>query len=403
MQTIEQTRNALQQLAAPALQTESLPLLQAVGRIAAEPVVAAFDMPAFDNSAMDGFAIAFHADSANTAFHLIGTVFAGDAQSMHLQPGQAARVFTGARLPANTSAVVMQEQCEWTDRTLQIQQLPPAGQHMRRAGSELAKGSDILQRGQIISPLQTGLLASLGVAALTVYRKLRVAVLSSGNELCEPGQALSSGQIYDANRPQLLALLQACGFEAIDAGIVRDDPTQIDARLRASLLQADVLITSGGASVGEADWMRDVIAGLGQLHQWKVSIKPGKPFGFGTVLGKPVLMLPGNPVSALVTLWMIAMPWLRRCAGASDAALPQRRVRLSAAVSNHDQRPHLMRSTLECTEQGWLATVSAQQGSGALSSLAQADCLVEVPPQTSFSAGDTAIAWLLPQTGTQLL
>jgi molybdopterin molybdotransferase len=297
----------------------------------------------------------------------------------------------------------MQEQCEWTDSTLEIQQLPPAGQHMRRAGSELAKGSDILQRGQIISPLQIGLLASLGVAALTVYRKLRVAVLSSGNELCEPGQALSSGQIYDANRPQLLALLQACGFEAIDAGIVRDDPAQIDARLRASLAQADVLITSGGASVGEADWMRDVIAGLGQLHQWKVSIKPGKPFGFGTVLGKPVLMLPGNPVSALVTIWMIAMPWLRRCAGAADAALPQRRVRLSAAVSNHDQRPHLMRSTLDCTEQGWLATVSAQQGSGALSSLAQADCLVEVPPQASYVAGDTAIAWLLPQTGTQWL
>lgn len=399
MQTIEQTRSALQNLPAPALQTESLQLLQAVGRIAAEPVLAAFDMPAFDNSAMDGFAIAFHADTSNTEFHLIGTVFAGDAQPMHLQPGQAARVFTGARLPENTSAVVMQEQCEWTDSIVQIQQLPPVGQHVRRTGSELQKGSTILQRGQIISPLHTGLLASLGHAELMVFRKLRVAVLSSGNELCEPGQPLSAGKIYDANRPQLLALLQSCGIEAIDAGIVCDDPAKIEARLKASLAQADVLITSGGASVGEADWMREVIAGLGQLHQWKVAIKPGKPFGFGTALGKPVLMLPGNPVSALVTLWMIAMPWLRTCSGAACADTPQRQVRLADAVSNHDQRPHLMRSTLTCTEQGWQATILPQQGSGALSSLAQADCLVEVPPQTSYAAGDKALAWLLPQPG----
>ena len=306
---------ALLREARPLVGHERIDLLDGLGRTLAEDVVAAIDVPPGDNSAMDGYALR-HADwrGAETALQLSQRVTAGSAPDP-LQPGTAARIFTGAEIPAGADTVVMQENCEGDDAGVRILQLPAAGANIRRRGQDITAGQRVLTAGCRLRSQDLGLAASLGVAKISAYRRLKVAVLSTGDELVEPGETAGPGQIYNSNRFTMTGQLTAWGFEVVDLGIARDRPEAVREKMLRAAEGADVIVTSGGVSVGEEDHVKNVVASLGSLDLWRIAVKPGKPFAFGRVLDKPFIGLPGNPVSVFVTLLVVARPYLFACQG----------------------------------------------------------------------------------------
>lgn len=301
--------------------SEDCSLIDAPGRTLSADVVATIDVPPADNSAMDGYALR-HADwlGAEEALPLSQRITAGSVPA-ELAPGTAARIFTGAEVPAGADTVVMQEHCEGTAETVRINTLPSPGANIRRLGQDISRGQHVLSAGQRLRPQDLGLAASLGCASVSVYRRLKVAILSTGDELIEPGEPARPGQIYNSNRYTMMGQLSAWGFEVVDLGVAADRPEIVRECLTRAAQQADVVITSGGVSVGEEDHVKDVVESLGSLDLWRIAIKPGKPFAFGQVLGKPFIGLPGNPVSVFATLLVIARPYLLACQGVADTTL----------------------------------------------------------------------------------
>ncbi|MGD8578904.1 MAG: molybdopterin molybdotransferase MoeA, partial [Lysobacterales bacterium] len=276
---------------------EQADLGHALGRMLAAPLVAGIDVPPADNSAMDGYAIR-HADcdSESALLPISQRVTAGSSPD-ELETGTAARIFTGAEVPRGADTVVMQENCEASESTLRILQLPAPGANIRRRGQDIARGATVLEAGTRLRPQDVGLAASLGLASLPLRRRLRVAILSTGDELVEPGEPAGPGKIYNSNRYTMRSQLEAWGFEPVDLGVARDEHAAVRKALRRAASEADVVMTSGGVSVGEEDHVRNVVQELGEISLWRIAIKPGKPFAFGQVMGKPFLGLPGNPVS----------------------------------------------------------------------------------------------------------
>lgn len=301
--------------------SEDIDLLDATGRTLAADLVAAIDVPPADNSAMDGYALR-HADwaGATSPLPLSQRVTAGSVPS-ELAPGTAARIFTGAEIPGGADTVVMQEHCEETAAAVSIGKLPAPGANIRPRGQDIRRGQRVLSAGQRLRPQDIGLAASLGCASVSAYRPLRVAILSTGDELVEPGETAGPGQIYNSNRFIMKAQLSAWGFDVRDLGVARDDPGSVRERLLSAADQADVVISSGGVSVGEEDHVKTVVESLGSLDLWRIAIKPGKPFACGQFRGKPFIGLPGNPVSVFVTLLVVARPFLLSCQGVSETAL----------------------------------------------------------------------------------
>jgi len=294
------------------VESEQIDLISALGRTLAEDIIASLDVPPADNSAMDGYAFR-QADwrDAQSEIPLSQRITAGSVPQ-ELQPGTAARIFTGASVPAGADTVVMQEHCEGTEEAVRILQLPSTGANIRPRGQDITRGQKILPAGHRMRGQDMGLLASQGIGKIPVYRRLKVAILSTGDELAEPGTKLQGGQIYNSNRFTMHAQLAAWGFEVVDMGVARDDPEAIRELFAKSAAAADVILSSGGVSVGEEDHVKDVVESLGSIDLWKIAIKPGKPFAFGQVKGTPFLGLPGNPVSVFVTMLIIARPYLFR-------------------------------------------------------------------------------------------
>lgn len=303
------------------VETEECRLLDALGRTLAGEIVAAIDVPPADNSAMDGYALR-HADwvDASSPLRLSQRITAGTPPGP-LAAGTAARIFTGAEVPAGADAVVMQEHCSADEEAVRIHELPALGANIRRRGQDIARGQLVLAAGQRLRAQDLGLAASLGFASVPVYRRLKVAILSTGDELIEPGEPAAPGQIYNSNRFTMKGQLSAWGFEVVDLGVARDRPEAVRDKMTCAAEVADVVITSGGVSVGEEDHVKAVVEALGSLELWRIAIKPGKPFAFGQVLGKPFIGLPGNPVSVFVTLLIVARPYLLACQGVADTAL----------------------------------------------------------------------------------
>ncbi|SMC28436.1 molybdopterin molybdotransferase [Andreprevotia lacus DSM 23236] len=397
MLELQAMRDKLARIALPAPASECVALSAAVGRICAQTLRATVDLPGFDNSAMDGYAVAVDAARPLGQYEIIGYAAAGSSATGALRAGQALRVLTGAPLPFGCQSVVPQEQVRVDGKLLQLAEAPVYGAHMRVRGSELAAGTRLLEQGTTLRPLHIGLLAAQGIAELDVHLRPRVGVLSTGSELVPAGQPLTAGRIHDANRPQLLALLTACGADAIDLGQVPDDPEATRERLADAAACCDIVISSGGASVGDADHVRHAASMLGGIDHWKVAIKPGKPFAFGHLCGKPFLALPGNPVAAAVTFLLLARPLVRRAAGGTPSADTMQLLPLTEAVHNRDMRPHFMRARRVYDNGMLLVQPFAQQGSAALATLAEADVLIEVPPQTTLSAGSPAPCHLLSE------
>ncbi|MGD2128523.1 MAG: molybdopterin molybdotransferase MoeA [Lysobacterales bacterium] len=300
---------------------EQADLGHALGRMLAAPLVAGIDVPPADNSAMDGYAIR-HADcdSESALLPISQRVTAGSSPD-ELETGTAARIFTGAEVPRGADTVVMQENCEASESTLRILQLPAPGANIRRRGQDIARGATVLEAGTRLRPQDVGLAASLGLASLPLRRRLRVAILSTGDELVEPGEPAGPGKIYNSNRYTMRSQLEAWGFEPVDLGVARDEHAAVRKALRRAASEADVVMTSGGVSVGEEDHVRNVVQELGEISLWRIAIKPGKPFAFGQVMGKPFLGLPGNPVSVFVTMLIVARPFLFACQGAEETTL----------------------------------------------------------------------------------
>ncbi len=304
---------------------ESVALDQSLGRILAVPIRAPIDVPQADNSAMDGYAIRFD-DWRGEGMPVSQYITAG-SQSQPLDSGTAARIFTGAPIPPGADTVVMQENCEAMGNSVRITASPVRGQYVRSRAQDIAAGTVIFEAGHRLRAQDLGLIASVGIATVSVFAPLKVAVFSTGNELAEPGQPAGPAQVYDANRFTIQAQLRTWGFDCVDHGVVVDDLAAVTACLQAAAGSADVIIGSGGVSVGEEDHIRDALAATGSVDWWRVAVKPGKPLAFGRVRQTPFFGLPGNPASVWVTLLILVRPYLFRAQGMAEtavAAVPQR-------------------------------------------------------------------------------
>jgi len=297
------------------VEPEIIDLFEASGRILAEDVIAQIDVPPADNSAMDGYAIRSSDWSGRGDGVPVSQRITAGTVPVELEAGSAARIFTGAELPVGADTVVMQEHCEQTGDILRINKLPGRGANIRRRGQDISSGQDVLNSGLRLRSQDLGLAASLGLAKIPVFRQLSVAVMSTGDELKQPGDALQPGQIYNSNRYTMKSQLSAWGFKVVDMGVARDDPDAVREMMTQAAGRADVVMTSGGVSVGEEDHVKSVVESLGAIDLWRIAVKPGKPFAFGEVCGKPFIGLPGNPVSVFVTMLVIARPYLFACQG----------------------------------------------------------------------------------------
>lgn len=371
--------------ARPIAQTENADTLAASGRVLAREVVSSITVPAIDTSAMDGYAIrAGEVPLPGTSLPVTQRIPAG-VIGHALQVGSAARIFTGAPLPPGADAVVMQELCEANGDSVVINHHPRVGEAVRKAGSEVASGSLVLPRGVRLGAPEIGLAASVGVARLEVVRRMRVALFSTGDELIMPGEALAPGRVYNSNRFQLRVLLESLGCEVNDFGIVPDRLDATRATLRAAARGNDLIITSGGVSVGEEDHVKPAVDAEGTLDVWKIAMKPGKPLAFGHVGECAFIGLPGNPVSSFVTFLMMVRPLILATQGAGTV-MPRR---LSLVADFDWPRPDARREFLRgrISDEGGVQLYD-KQGSAALSSVAWANGLIDVPPGTPVRRGD---------------
>nr|WP_134331503.1 gephyrin-like molybdotransferase Glp [Pseudomonas sp. HS-2] len=368
--------------AAPIEQVEQVVLAEADGRVLAEPLIAALDLPPWANSAMDGYALRL-ADCNGQALPISQRIQAGTAPTP-LEPGTCARIFTGAPLPEGADTVEMQENVELDEAgRVHLREPLKVGQNVRAQGQETRSGECVLPAGTRLGPIELGLAASLGAARLSVRRRLRVAVLSTGDELVEPGQELGPGQIYNSNRRLLIAWLQRLGCSVVDAGILPDDLQRTREALGA-LGEVDLILSTGGVSVGEADFLGIALREAGELALWKLAIKPGKPLTFGHYQGVPVIGLPGNPASTLVTFGLLARPYMLRRLGV------QRVEPLGFAVPAGFTwgKPGMRREYLRARLEHGRVVPYANQSSGVLRSAAWAEGLAEVMEGSTLAEGD---------------
>ncbi len=365
---------------------EMLPLAAALDRYIAADIDSPIDVPPWANSAMDGYALRV-ADLAEGRALPVSQRIAAGQSGTPLLPGTAARIFTGAPLPAGADTVVMQEDCRLIDGAAQIEVPAHAGANVRPRGDDIRAGARLASRGDRLDAVRVALLASAGIEQVPLYRPLRVAIFSTGDELVEPGQPLAPGQIYNSNRPLLTGLLRQAGFDVVDAGIVPDNAQATEVALLRAAAEADCVISSGGVSAGEEDHVRATLERIGELQLWKLAIKPGKPLAFGRIGETPFFGLPGNPASAYVTFLLLARPFLLKRQGASQWSLPRWRVPAAFSWPKPNTRQEYLRARLQPTACGLEVAIYPNQSSGVLASAAWADALVEIPPGMTVAPG----------------
>jgi len=374
---------------------------EAVGCVTAAAVTSAATIPPFDNTAMDGFALrAVDTAGANeqpVSLVIVGTVAAGPGNLPTVGEGEAVRIMTGAPIPPGADAVVMVERTAAEGHLVEVQAEVEAGNHIRRSGEDVQPGDVVIDAGILVTPAHLGVLLSVGCASLPVVPRPRVAVMSTGDELVADGSPLRPGQIVDSNRPTLLALVEAAGFTAVDGGLVADDEQAIDAALRSAVAECDAVVTTGGVSMGDFDYVKVVLDRIGDMRWMQVAIKPAKPLAFGTVDGTPVFGLPGNPVSSMVSFELFARPALRRMMGH-----PEPDARMVDAVADEplrrrpDGKTHFARVAASVDDDGVLHVRSAGgQGSHQLSAMAGANALAVLTEVDGVEPGDVVRLLLL--------
>ena len=375
--------------ARPLTDSETIPLEQAQGRIVARGVMSRVTVPPLDNSAMDGYAVRTADCLAPGVTLKIAQRIAAGQVGQPLPAGMAARIFTGAPIPPGADAVVMQEDTEAAAGGVLLRSLPRPGQHIRRAGEDMRARDEILPPGTRLGAAELGLAAAAGVAEVEVTRRLRVALLSTGDELAEPGRPLVPGQIYNSNRVSLKALLAGLAVEIQDLGILADDLASTRAVLEKAAAGADVILSTGGVSVGEEDHVKAAVQSLGRLDLWKVAMKPGKPLAYGAIGTADFLGLPGNPVSAFAAFCLFTRPFLLKRMGASRVLYRAFPVRAAHAWPQTGSRREFLRALLVSGGDGQgEVRLFPNQGSGVLTSVVWADGLVDLPPGSTVKRGD---------------
>jgi len=389
MLSVDEAIAALLQNVQPVTATEPLALMDAGNRVLATDITSTIDVPGFDNSAMDGYAFnSSDMERAQTEGLEITQRIPAGTTGTALQPGSAARIFTGAPVPAGVDTVAMQEICRIENNRMLLEKPVSAGANIRPRGNDIATGDTILERGSVLRAAQLGLAASVGIGSVEVYQTLKVAIFSTGDELVQPGTPLAAGQIYNSNRYQMSALLQAQGCEVIDLGTVPDTFEATRQALLEGQQQADMVMTSGGVSVGEEDHVKAALQSVGELTLWRIRMKPGKPLAFGKIGDTPFIGLPGNPVSAFVTFLLFARPYLQVMQGRTAAEPLSYPVQ--AGFSYHAKhRREYVRVRLRRDAEILIAESFARQGSDVMRSVAWSDGLVEVAEDSSIEPGDT--------------
>jgi molybdopterin molybdotransferase len=378
-EALERLRNKSRVL----VEGEMAGLRECLGRVLASDIVSAINVPPEDNSAMDGYALRWEDwRGPDHALQISQRITAGTPPNP-LTRGTAARIFTGAETPEGADVVVMQENCKTDGQSVLIESIRDVGANIRLKGQDIRKGATVLQTGHRLRAQDMGLIASIGVSRIEVMRRLKVAIISTGAELVEPGDIAEPGQIYNSNRYMLEALLDSWGFEVVDLGITEDHPKIISDAMTKASRNADAILTTGGVSVGEEDHVKAVVESLGHIDLWRVAIKPGKPFAFGDVLGTPFLGLPGNPVSALVTALVIARPYLFDCQGVKHSdIIPVRQIALFDKKGSARQEYLRIRSGSSGVE------IFEQQSSGVLYSTSWGDGMVVQKPGEDITRGN---------------
>ena len=382
--TVEEALQRIEAGVQPVSGVEKIALRSALGRILAEDILSPIDVPAHTNSAVDGYAL-INADlraGETVKLRVIGTSWAGRPFDGRVQAGECVRIMTGAALPAGADSVVMQEYVQIEGNAMRTTAKLQTGENVRAAGEDLATGQCVLAAGKQILPPDLGLLASIGLAEAAVRRRLRVAFFSTGDELRSIGQPLAPGEIYDSNRYTLYGMLTRLGVDILDLGVVRDDRAATRQAFLDAAANADAIITSGGVSVGEADYVKETLEALGEIGFWQISMKPGRPLAFGRVREAVFFGLPGNPVSVMVTFYQFVEPALRRMMGQSDArpAAATFRVRCVSRLHKRPGRTEFQRGILERDAGGELVVrATGQQGSGILHSMSVGNCFVILP------------------------
>jgi len=372
---LEQARKMLVQAIEKIEQAQSCPVDSALDRILADDVISNINVPAHANSAMDGYALRTEDLSHNDVLQQIGSSFAGHPFTGEIAAGQCIRIMTGAPIPKGADAVMMQENTSAEGNNIRFHQNVTLGQAIRPAGQDIQQDQVILTQGKKISAIDIGLLASLGIADVQVYRRPRVALFSTGDELKQPGEVLGQGDIYDSNRPALRAMLHKLNVEILDYGVIPDDKQQLTETFIKADNDADVVITSGGVSVGEADYIKPILEQLGQINFWKLAMKPGKPFAFGQLKNSYFFGLPGNPVSALVTFHQLALPAIRQLAGEPSTPAMTLTATSGSKFKKHPGRTDFQRAIYRVDDSGQLVVNSTgNQSSGVLSSVSKANC-----------------------------
>ena len=370
-------------------------LTEALGRVLAEDLFAPLAVPGDDNSAMDGYAV----NSADGTGPLLVTqrITAGSCGSA-LSSGTAARIFTGAPIPTGADAVVIQENCVLEDQFVRLTKAVGCGENIRRRGQDIAEGELLFSAGRRLQAQDLGVVASLGFAAVPLRRRLKVAILSTGDELVEPGEGpLRVGQIYNSNRYTLRGLLERLGIEVVDLGMVKDTAQATAQALQRAAEMADCVISSGGVSVGEADHVTAQVQKLGELRLWKLRIKPGKPLAFGQVGATPFFGLPGNPAAVFVTFCVVVRPWLLRRMGITDETLLRLPASADFQIKRAGAREEYLRVRAVVENGQLLATPHHNQSSGVLSSVSRSNALAIVPPGRTIERGDRVEVLLLDQ------
>ena len=383
----------------PTAPPQRIPLGETHGLVLAEEIRADEPVPPFANTAMDGYAVrAADTEGAPVELAVVATVAAGHAPDIQLGPGQAARIFTGAPIPAGADAVVMVERTERVgDDRVRVEVTVPVGNHIRPVGDDLAVGSVVFGPGTVLRAGHLGVLRSLGVADVLAHPRLRVGVLSTGDELVEGPAPLAPGQIRDSNRATLLALLAEAGCEPVDLGIVADDDAAIEARIRDGVARCDAVCTSGGVSMGDIDLVKVVLDRIGDMAWMQIAIRPAKPFAFGLVAGTPVFGFPGNPVSSMVSFELLGRPALRRAMGHTQLDRPTVLAVADEALDRHpDGKTHFARVQARHGADGRVHVVSSGgQGSHQLGAMAAADALAVVPDGGGVLVGGDVVVHLL--------
>lgn len=392
--TVSQAVTQIQEALLHKADVEWLPLVESLGKVLAADQLSTLNAPPAANSAMDGYG--FNAKDLSldkpTKVPVGLRVAAGDKPGT-LPSGMAARIFTGAFIPTNVDLVIPQEQVKVSGDLVEVQPGWRMGQHIRSAGEDIAEGQQVVTTGNRLRPQELGLLASVGIMQVPVYKSLSVALFTTGDELIEPGQPLPDGKIYNSNRYTLIGLLQRAGFAVIDGGVLPDQHDETKQALLNASKHADAIITTGGVSVGEEDYVRKVIDECGTVHLWRLAIKPGKPLLYGQLNDKPIFGLPGNPISSLVTYLMVAHPALLQMQGLHNTQPNSYHFRAGFSKKKNATRAEYLRVQLQPKDQGLTIVPFPKQGSGVLSSASWATGLALVPADTEVNEGDLLEYW----------